>query len=184
MKVEFDFLTGEEIYERVTREEIPAAQHSLLIVTALVKQTTVELATGGYGPFLQLAETLLDRGVDIYLLFAGKPSKGFIDSARSLPHVVSRLQMRICPRNHMKMILIDGRRLYLGSANLTGAGLGRRDKNQRNFEFGLFTMDAQLISRVSTMVQEIWEGAPCAKCRTKRLCRMEHERLSLALASG
>jgi phosphatidylserine/phosphatidylglycerophosphate/cardiolipin synthase-like enzyme len=34
----------------------------------------------------------------------------------------------------MKVVLIDGSRLYLGSANLTGAGMGLRGTGKRNFE--------------------------------------------------
>ena len=32
--------------------------------------------------------------------------------------------LRQCPRVHLKTIIVDGEQLYLGSANLTGAGLG------------------------------------------------------------
>ena len=178
MQVELEFLTDEEIYERVMRDEIPRARRSVLIATALVKQTTVELDSGVSAPFLKLAEQLVRRGVAVDLLMAGTPSAGFLKTLSAMPEMRRGLRIRLCARNHMKVVLIDGTRLYLGSANLTGAGMGLRGANKRNFEFGIYTEDARVIRRISEAVRKIWTEETCADCKVKKLCFREHQELA------
>jgi hypothetical protein len=60
--------------------------------------------------------------------------------------------------------------LYLGSANLTGAGLGAKGEDKRNFEFGLWTDNFELLDRVQGIFQDLWEGAPCATCKLRDVC--------------
>ena len=184
MKVDVELLTNQDIYSRVMREEIPSARHSVIIASALVKQTTIELDDGSPGPFLELVDRLVARGVAVYLLFSGNPSAPFMATLRKYPHLLqpgSGFNLRICVRNHMKVVLVDGARLYLGSANLTGAGLGQKSMNKRNFEFGIFTTDPRIIQRLARAIQEIWELDHCEACRAKRLCRTHNERFSLSL---
>ena len=161
MKVDFEFLSDEQIYRKLMREEIPSARESVFIATALVKQTQIEITKGEFGPFIQLVDDLIRRRVSVSILLAGKPSKSFMDSIARFPRVAAALQFRVCARNHMKIVLIDNARLYLGSANLTGAGMGRKSNDRRNFEFGLYTTDPRLIRRVSGMAEEIWLQKPC-----------------------
>ena len=182
MQIECELLTDERIYDRLMKQEIPSARRSVLIATALVKQTNIELGSGQYGPFLDLVARLAERGVKTWLLLAGKPSASFMETLRARPAARQGIEIRLCARNHMKVVLIDGDRLYLGSANLTGAGMGRKHRNRRNFEFGIFTSDATLIRRISAALGKIWEGAHCGDCQAKRLCWQEHERFSLALS--
>jgi phosphatidylserine/phosphatidylglycerophosphate/cardiolipin synthase-like enzyme len=180
--VDLELLTDEEIYERVMREDIPEARHSVLILTALVKQTIIEVEEGEYAPFMSLVSDLASRGVSFFLLFAGKPSKPFLNSYNEYCRTQPRVNIRLCTRNHMKIVLIDGKKLYLGSANLTGAGMGRKGKNRRNFEFGFFTKDPQIIQRISQIAKEIWEGSHCGACQVKSYCAKERELFEKALA--
>jgi len=100
------------------------------------------------------------------------------------PRVLERLEFRVCARNHMKIVLVDNRSLYLGSANLTGAGLGRKSDDRRNFEFGICTTDGRIIDSVRRLSQEIWQQRPCGSCEAKRLCAFEHQRTAAALQAG
>ena len=180
MQIEVEFLSDEKIYERVMKEEVPSARVSVLIATALVKQTTVELE-GEFVPFIKVIDELISRGVNVSLLFAGKPSRPFTECLGQFQRVLANANIRLCVRNHMKIVLIDSSRLYLGSANLTGAGLGRKSRNRRNFEFGLFTTDTRVISWITNIVRDIWEGNHCSDCGTKRLCKLEHERFGASI---
>lgn len=175
MKVEIDLLWSHEIYQRVMREEIPAARKALVIATAFTKQTSVETAAGEYVPFLALVDELVSRGVTFFLLTAGTPSRPFLQSLLGFPRLLGDVHFRICARNHTKAVLIDDSRLYLGSANLTGAGMGGKGNDKRNFELGFVTTDTRLVRRMSREIDAIWRGDPCAKCRAKKLCRREHE---------
>jgi phosphatidylserine/phosphatidylglycerophosphate/cardiolipin synthase-like enzyme len=51
---------------------------------------------------------------------------------------------------HLKFVLIDGRTLFAGSANLTN------DANYRNHEFMVATEDPALIERFAAKFEELW----------------------------
>jgi phosphatidylserine/phosphatidylglycerophosphate/cardiolipin synthase-like enzyme len=67
-------------------------------------------------------------------------------------------------------VLIDSAWLYLGSANLTGAGLGAKHTDARNFELGLVTEDFDTIDRVTALFDAVWSGAECRTCRLHEVC--------------
>ena len=78
--------------------------------------------------------------------------------------------MRLCPRVHLKAVIVDGEFLYLGSANWTGAGLGVKGAGRRNFELGMVTDDALLLDDVQEIYDRIWRGAECAACKLRDVC--------------
>ena len=49
--------------------------------------------------------------------------------------------------------------MYLGSANLTGAGLGAKADGRRNFEMGVWTQEAVMIEAVLGEFNLLWGGA-------------------------
>jgi hypothetical protein len=65
---------------------------------------------------------------------------------------------------------VDGAWLYLGSANLTGAGLGKKGPHRRNFELGFCTEDFDVIDRVTALFQSVWSGMECRACQLYDLC--------------
>jgi phosphatidylserine/phosphatidylglycerophosphate/cardiolipin synthase-like enzyme len=80
------------------------------------------------------------------------------------------LQLKICPRVHFKTVIVDGAWIYLGSANLTGAGLGAKSDPKRNFEVGFVTEDFDVIDRITALYEAIWSGAECADCGVRDVC--------------
>ena len=60
--------------------------------------------------------------------------------------------------------------MYLGSANLTGAGLGAKSASRRNFEAGVWTDDLSLIDPVADMLETIWSGEYCDECGRQEHC--------------
>lgn len=80
--------------------------------------------------------------------------------------------MRVCPRVHLKTVVVDARMVYLGSANWTGAGLGAKGDGRRNFEMGILTADEQTIDQVQERYDRIWRGDECADCRLRDECEM------------
>jgi len=81
-----------------------------------------------------------------------------------------RFEMRLCPRVHLKAVIVDGGFLYLGSANWTGAGLGAKGTGRRNFELGIVTDDAPLLDDVQEIFDRIWRGAECKDCKLRDVC--------------
>ena len=82
----------------------------------------------------------------------------------------SRVKLWCCPRVYLKMIAIDGRLLYLGSANLTGAGLGAKGEGRRNFEMGIVTDDTAMLDVAQARFDRIWRGGECSACKLMGEC--------------
>jgi hypothetical protein len=60
--------------------------------------------------------------------------------------------------------------MYLGSANLTGAGLGAKGEGRRNFEMGIWTESAEMIEGVLDEFNMLWEGMRCEGCGRREVC--------------
>lgn len=76
----------------------------------------------------------------------------------------------MCPCVHFKMLIFDCEAAYLGSANLTGAGLGMKGMATRNFEAGILTDGPVLVDAAADQFDAVWHGLHCAKCRRKMYC--------------
>jgi len=59
---------------------------------------------------------------------------------------------------------------YIGSANLTGAGMGMKGEHTRNFEAGILTAEPALVESVMNQFDEVWMGKFCSKCGRKVYC--------------
>jgi phosphatidylserine/phosphatidylglycerophosphate/cardiolipin synthase-like enzyme len=84
--------------------------------------------------------------------------------------VAGGLALRQCPRVHLKVVVVDGALLYLGSANWTGAGLGAKGEHRRNFELGVVTDDDTMLDAVQARYDALWRGAECGACRLRSEC--------------
>jgi phosphatidylserine/phosphatidylglycerophosphate/cardiolipin synthase-like enzyme len=178
-------------YTELVQKAIAGARVSLWIATANVKEMRIEApigtrarAAGRYVSILETLEGLVARRVEVRMLYAGIPSRFFrAELARrpgldqtghaSFPRrsrAGGRFAMRQCPRVHMKLIAVDGRLLYLGSANFTGAGLGAKKDGRRNFEMGVLTDDDVWLDAAQARFDAIWSGRDCKGCRLRRKC--------------
>ena len=157
-------------HRRVVLDGILKSAVSLDIATADFKAMLVPQA----GPsrraisIIEIFRRLASRGVEIRLLHSGTPSApALAELKKSLP---SNLTIRRCPRLHAKTVIVDSRAMYLGSANLTGAGLGAKADGKRNFEIGIWTESPPLIDAVMEQFNALWEGRRCPTCRRKDVC--------------
>jgi phosphatidylserine/phosphatidylglycerophosphate/cardiolipin synthase-like enzyme len=126
-----------------------------------------------YRSVLAALSELASRGVELRMLHASPPSRIFRrDFDRQKRLVDGGLELRLCPRTHLKLVIVDGRDLYLGSANWTGAGLGAKHEERRNFELGLLTQDERLVDAAQDAYERIWRGSECANCRVREVCPM------------
>lgn len=76
----------------------------------------------------------------------------------------------LCPRVHFKLIIMDLECAYIGSANLTGAGIGMKSEHRRNFEAGILTTDPALVASAIEQFDDIWMGRYCPLCGRKKFC--------------
>ncbi len=170
-------ILNDEHLDGVLTEAFDCCRHRLFIATADVKDLRVpgdrrrggKSGRAGAAPsVLEVFEELSDRGVEIRLLHSGVPSGVFLGELKG--RFPAGLSMRRCPRAHVKAVIADGRLMYLGSANLTGAGLGAKSPRRRNFEAGVWTDQVDLIDRVLDMLEGIFSGAECDGCGRKEHC--------------
>jgi phosphatidylserine/phosphatidylglycerophosphate/cardiolipin synthase-like enzyme len=168
--IQAEVITGEALYRTVVLDKLAHARESVWISTANVKAMFVE-HNGHFDSVLAVFRTLAARGVELRLLHAELPSRPFRKAFDALPSLVrGGLELKICPRVHFKCVLVDGAWAYLGSANLTGAGLGAKHADARNFELGLLTEDFDVIDRVRALFLAVWSGAECGPCRLRAVC--------------
>ena len=157
--------SGSELYREVVLDKLAGARESVSISTANLKDMHVE----GRSVVALFAE-LAARGVQLRLLHAELPSRPFRASFEKRRRLWDKLELKICPRVHFKAVIVDKAWLYLGSANLTGAGLGAKGEGRRNFELGICTEDFDTIDRVSALFEAVWSGAECASCKLREVC--------------
>jgi len=179
--IAMELVGGRGHYDRVLAAVLDA-KVSVWIATANVKELMVEdararpgrrrsLGRAAYVSILGRLEELAAKGVELRLLHAELPSRPFRAEIAQHPRLLrGGLELRRCPRVHMKTVIVDGALLYLGSANWTGAGLGAKGSGRRNFELGVVTDDAPLLDHVQALYQRVWAGDECAACKLRDTC--------------
>jgi phosphatidylserine/phosphatidylglycerophosphate/cardiolipin synthase-like enzyme len=171
-------VSGRGHYETVI-EAVLAAQTSVWVGTANLKELMIEdhRARPGvrrsrtrkqYRSILAAFAEIAERGVELRILHADLPSRPF--RAELAKHPGLTLERRVCPRVHLKVVIVDGALCYIGSANWTGAGLGVRGEGRRNFELGMVTDDGPLLDQVQALYERIWTGGACGSCKLRDLC--------------
>ena len=162
------YISDTEHYSNVL-SHVATVKHSLVIGTADIKDLYVKVADGSQ-PFLAVLDTLVRRGVEVRLLHAKEPGPNFQAEFDRYPMLIKRLQRRLCPRVHFKMLIFDCKQAYIGSANLTGAGIGMKSDGKRNFEAGIFTDDLTLVDTAADHFNRVWTGEHCNDCKRKAYC--------------
>jgi len=176
---EVELIANAEHFHKVVRGGMLKAQFSIDIATADFKAMLVpEPRTRKAPSIVDVFRTLAKRGVEVRILHSGVPSSPVLRTLRE--ELPDRIVIRRCPRVHMKVVLIDSQRLYLGSANLTGAGLGAKGAHRRNFEMGVWTRSPELIDGAMGEFNALWEGQQCVKCQRKNVCPVPLEEPDLS----
>jgi hypothetical protein len=53
---------------------------------------------------------------------------------------------------------------------MTGAGIGAKSANRRNFEVGILTDERSFIDKASSLFEMIWCGDMCGNCGRQKQC--------------
>lgn len=142
---------------------------SLWIGTADIKDLYIE-ENGKAIPFLEMLAKLIKKGVAVRLIHAKEPGPVFREEFDKYPALYEGLERVLCPRVHFKMMVFDGKEAYIGSANLTGAGIGMKAEGTRNFEAGILTDEPEIVEQAMTQFDEVWMGKHCKTCKRKDFC--------------
>ena len=165
---EYQYIANEDHYEKVI-EKIKDCKKTLWIGTADIKDLYVKDGRGTK-PLLEVLSDLAKRGVAIRLIHAKEPGPAFREDFDKYPALIEGLERVLCPRVHFKIIIFDLKTAYVGSANLTGAGLGMKGENTRNFEAGVLSNNQDFVKNAATQFDEVWMGAHCKSCKRKQFC--------------
>ena len=104
------------------------------------------------------------------MIHAKEPGPAFREDFDKYPVLYDRLERVLCPRVHFKMIVFDCKEVYVGSANLTGAGIGMKAESTRNFESGILTDDPEIVEHAMNQFDEVWIGNKCNGCKRRDFC--------------
>lgn len=177
--VPLSLVSGKGHYHAVV-EAVLEAKRSVWIATANLKELMVEdarlvpgrrrTARGSYRSVIERFAELQRAGVELRILHASEPSRAFREELRRHPALAEADWMRLCPRVHLKLVIVDAERVYLGSANWTGAGLGAKGEGRRNFELGIVSGDEELLDEAQALIDHVWRGAACGGCKLKDVC--------------
>ncbi len=163
-----EYISNTAHYKEVL-ERIKTVKHTLWIGTADIKDVYVDV-DGEVKPLLGLIAQLIRRGVEVRLIHAKEPGQNFRDDFDKYPVLFDRLERVLCPRVHFKILVFDCKEVYIGSANLTGAGLGMKALTTRNFEAGILTDEPQIVEQAMNQFDDVWIGKHCKTCRRKDVC--------------
>ena len=147
------YIADENHYKEVLTL-VGQAKRTVWIGTADIKDLYVDDK-----PFLSLLATLLKKGVEVRLIHAKKH-----------PILYDGMERVLCPRVHFKLIILDSAIAYIGSANLTGAGMGMKSPRKRNFEAGILTDDPEMVEAAIEQFDNVWMGKFCKDCGRRDYC--------------
>lgn len=120
-------------------------------------------------PFINYLMKKAKQGVPVQIILSDptknvdKELKEFFQQMNSYP-----FNTRNCIRNHAKVAIIDDKIAYMGSANATRAGLGQYKPG--NFEAGILTEEAALVSSIKDLFTKVWNGDYCEGCHRAKDC--------------
>ena len=162
------YIANDDHYDQVI-ERITTVKKILWIGTADIKDLYVKDGRGTK-PLLEVLSDLAKRGVAIRLIHAKEPGPAFRQDFDKYPALIEGMERVLCPRVHFKMIIFDFKMAYVGSANLTGAGIGMKGENTRNFEAGILSSNKEFVKNATEQFDSIWMGSHCKTCKRKAFC--------------
>ncbi len=142
------------------------------MATADLKDLHYQRTARKFDTFLSLFADLVGDGVEIRLIHAKEPGPRFRKDFDRFPELINsdRFERVLCPRNHMKCVIVDGKRAFLGSANLTGAGMGAKSVKRRNFECGMMVESPETVQPLMELFDNLFMGEHCLKCERREFC--------------
>ena len=162
------FISDTDHYSSVL-DLVTKAKETLWIGTADIKDLYV-VQGKTEKPFLGVLSELIGKGVEVRLIHAKEPGPNFREDFDRYPRLAKMLERVMCPRVHFKLIIIDQAICYVGSANLTGAGMGMKSATRRNFEAGILTDEPSIVDAAIEEFDKVWRGSECKKCQRRELC--------------
>lgn len=175
---ETHLIVNENHYQEVI-ERICSAKSSIKIMTGDFKRFRLkptEEQGNEYKDGTPFIKNLMEKAVDgvSVQIICSKPSPFFMDEWKEYYQQMNNpklFELKFCLRNHSKVIIIDDKVAYIGSANVTPAGLGQGIFTPGNFEAGIITENNDLVSSIIAHFSEIWSSKSCINCHRADKCQ-------------
>jgi len=162
------YISNTDHYKEVL-SRVQSVKHSLWIGTADIKDLYVE-AGKEKKSFLALLAQLICKGAEVRLIHAKEPGPAFREDFDKYPVLYDHMERMLCPRVHFKMLVFDFKEVYMGSANLTGASIGMKGEDKRNFEAGVLPDAPTIVEQAMNQFDDVWIGKFCKKCKRREFC--------------
>lgn len=169
-------LITENHYQKIF-EHIFAAKSSIKIMTADFRLFRLKPISKkgkdkqGRTPFIKYLMKIAEQDISVQII-CSDPTKNVKVIFEELYKKMNTDNFRIffCIRNHAKVVIIDDKIAYLGSANVTPAGLGQGVLSPGNFEVGIMSDNSEIISSLNALFSKIMNGDYCEKCHRANKC--------------
>lgn len=158
------------VFKRMTE-----VKHSLKIATANLKNFNVSIESENGNETLRVCDffqSLVDRGVHVQVVCM-KPYAFFNYTKENCPQLLDNplFDLRQNKHNHMKIFIFDDECAYMGSANITGAAIGRRASGNRNNEAGMLLSGPVMMKAPLNHFEKVWNDPDIIKHTWKRFLK-------------
>ena len=171
------YIADEEHFTQVFKR-MTEVKSSLKIATANLKNFNVSIESDGIDETLRLCDfflSLVERGVHVQVVCM-KPFGFYNYTKEKCPQLLENplFELRYNGHNHMKTFVFDDEYAYIGSANITGAAIGKRAKRKRNYEAGLL-MWGTMMQEPLRHFEKAWDDPDILKHTWKRFATKAKE---------
>lgn len=171
------YIADEDHYSEVFAR-MNQVKRSLKLTSADLKNFNIYLDKSSDSP-IKLCEFLLmlvNRGIKVQIICM-KPFYFYNYCEDNLPELLENenIEIRQCDHIHMKVFIFDDECAYIGSANLTGAAIGRRSSNKRNHEAGILVQNCQVFEDAFNHFNRVWDDPEVLKASWKRFKKQASE---------
>jgi len=163
-----------EVFKRMTGVEL-----NLKIATGDLKNFNVTIESDEGEETLRLCDfflSLVVRGVHVQVVCM-KPFGFYLYAKENCPQLLENplFELRYNERNHMKLFVFDDECVYIGSANITSAAIGKRASGKRNHEAGMLVWGDDMIEAPLCQFDNVWDDPCILKHTWKRFTKKAKE---------
>lgn len=172
------YVADEEHYTQVFKR-MAEVKHSLKIATGDLKNFIVSIESDSGEEKLRLCDfflSLVERGVHVQVV-SMDPFFFYLNTNKNCPQLLVNplFELRYKGHCHMKIFIFDDECAYFGSANITGAAIGKRASGNRNHEAGMLVWGEPMIQAPIRHFERVWNNPDSLKHSWKRFTKMAKE---------
>lgn len=169
------YISDEDHYTEVFKR-MAEVKHNLKIATANLKNFNVTVESDGREETLRICDfflSLVERGVHVQVVCM-KPFGFYLYTKENCPLLLDNplFELRYNGHNHMKIFVFDDEYVYMGSANITSAAIGKRGKNH---EAGMLLWGPAMIQAPLSHFDKVWNDPDILKHTWKRFATKAKE---------